>query len=928
MKRSLGTKVGMLAALAVLSATGLAVVLGDVAIRRETESLEAATFTDRAARFGRRLEHARQRVEGDLHLVAAVAAQSWPAAPHTAAAIDSTDPQDAAAALDSTEAPEAAGAPDDPAAPLGGLQRSAADSLAAALRPFLRGQPAWRWLEVATIENGSARPLVQLERPGTTAEAPFEQRQPARPWTSGDVLQTLTGAGADRVWFELVPRPDDPPSSTASPADDRTTPTDDGPSPADATLALDGAPPTAGAPANAGAPPSVAAEAPLPLLRAAVAIRPRDRLGTPAPEAVGVLIVWIDLAGWLQSEWAAPLTVPGDASVPPTARPWLVPSAAPAAAPSEAAEPTATQPPSVPVDPAEQHTAAIAGDDGLAAQVWLYLVDSSGVAYGPLDTLASAARSAAGRPAPPAQSITSTANHGGPFRAAMLPLVVDPATGVARGWVAYVAVDSPTLGDRGRHWLLAVAGAGAVLALMAGITTARTARSYVRPLMDLSRAADEFGRSGATFDLSLEGSDEISVLARSLESMTQQVRRRSEAQRRDNEARLRAILNTAAEGIITIDDEGTIETFNREAERCFGYKAAEVVGQNVSRLMPEDEASQHDEHLAKYRMTLIPRILGVRREVVGRRKDGSEFPMELTVSEFRVGQRRMFTGVLRDITQRKRDERVLLEMNAALGDARDRAVESSQAKSAFMANMSHELRTPLNAIIGYSEMLAEDALSEGHHALVPDLEKIQTAGRQLLGLINDILDLSKIEANRMQLCLEEFEVGGLVREVSQMVFPLMEKNGNQLHVECSPQVGQMRADTAKLRQSLLNLLSNAAKFTHEGRVDLTVRRTRRAGRDWIEFEVRDTGIGIDEQQIQTLFEEFTQADASTTRKYGGTGLGLAITRKFCQLMGGDVRATSQVGAGSTFVIELPAEVVAPAATGSRKASLEEPAADA
>jgi CheY-like chemotaxis protein/anti-sigma regulatory factor (Ser/Thr protein kinase) len=236
------------------------------------------------------------------------------------------------------------------------------------------------------------------------------------------------------------------------------------------------------------------------------------------------------------------------------------------------------------------------------------------------------------------------------------------------------------------------------------------------------------------------------------------------------------------------------------------------------------------------------------------------------------------------------------------------AEDASRAKSGFLANMSHELRTPMNAIIGYSEMLMEDAEDEGNEAAAGDLKKIHSAGTHLLSLINDVLDLSKIEAGRMDVYLESFEIPAMVRDVVSTIDALVKKNSNQLKVEIDPSLGTMRADVTKVRQALFNLLSNAAKFTHEGEVGLVVQGEHEEGVDWVRMAVSDSGIGIPPEKIDHVFEEFSQADETTTRDYGGTGLGLPISRRFCQLMGGDITVESTVGHGSTFTIRLPVEV--------------------
>ena len=267
---------------------------------------------------------------------------------------------------------------------------------------------------------------------------------------------------------------------------------------------------------------------------------------------------------------------------------------------------------------------------------------------------------------------------------------------------------------------------------------------------------------------------------------------------------------------------------------------------------------------------------------------------------------KMRTGELEtEIAHRKQTQEELL-------GAKRTAEDASRAKSAFLANMSHELRTPLNAIIGYSEMIEEEIQDTGQFQNVQDVKKIRSAGKHLLALINDVLDLSKIEAGKMGLHLESFDVAQMIEEMVSTFQPTVAKNSNQLDVDVAEDAGTMVADVTKVRQILFNLVSNACKFTNQGTISLHVDRTELSGRQWIRFRVADTGIGISAEQQQNLFKEFAQADVSIARKYGGTGLGLAISHRFAQLMEGGISVESEPGKGSVFTVCLPAKVSAEA----------------
>ena len=350
--------------------------------------------------------------------------------------------------------------------------------------------------------------------------------------------------------------------------------------------------------------------------------------------------------------------------------------------------------------------------------------------------------------------------------------------------------------------------------------------------------------------------------------------------------------------IVVLDRNHHIVTCNPAFETLFGYAQTQAVGRDLDELISTDATRAEAVGYTQHVLEQGP-VHGIGRR---RRRDDTLVDVEiLGVPVVVDGELVGLMGLYHDISE--------------LLKARQDAEAANKAKSQFLAHMSHELRTPLNAIIGYSEMVEEEVEEIGHAELAPDLRKIRSAGRHLLTLINDILDLSKIEAGKLELLVESFDVQDMVREVATTVHPLVEKNANRLDLRCAEGLGEMRSDLVKVRQTLLNLLSNACKFTEQGTITLAADRERNGGGgDWLVFRIGDSGIGMTPEQMAKLFEAFTQADASTSRKYGGTGLGLAITRRFCRMMGGDVQVASDPGKGSTFTVRLPAtlEVAAPA----------------
>ena len=419
-------------------------------------------------------------------------------------------------------------------------------------------------------------------------------------------------------------------------------------------------------------------------------------------------------------------------------------------------------------------------------------------------------------------------------------------------------------------------------------------RGIVSPIRSLSETTREVaqGNFAAGRNINPEGNDEVAQLARAFKAMAASLDSTTVSKTYVDD-----IIRNMKDTLIVIDRTEKIRTVNRALLRLLGYTEAELVDQPFSIISGgvPDDALKSKSAQATFETTY-------------RAKDGREIPMSFSTGILKSaeGQASGMIAVAQDITSRKRQEKELKEAKVA-------AEAANATKSQFLATMSHELRTPLNAIIGYTEMMQEEAEDNGHDEYVPDLKKVHSSAKHLLALINDVLDLSKIEAGKMDLYLETVEVKPLIDDVVAVVAPLVDKKANRLSVNLGPNLGAIHADITKVRQSLFNLLSNASKFTERGTITLDVYRSWQDGAEIFHFIVSDTGIGMNKEQLGRMFQAFTQADASTTRKFGGTGLGLVISRNFCQMMGGDITVESEEGKGTKFTIVLPVVVVDPKA---------------
>ena len=376
-------------------------------------------------------------------------------------------------------------------------------------------------------------------------------------------------------------------------------------------------------------------------------------------------------------------------------------------------------------------------------------------------------------------------------------------------------------------------------------------------------------------------------------------RKMAEDALRHSEERTRSILAAANDAFIGMDERGIITDWNRSAELVFGWPAAEAVGRRLAdTIVPPGFRQAHADGLERFLRTGDAPVLGRRIELTALHRDGREFPAELSIWHTAEGRKHSFSAFVQDITERKRTEQ-------ALAVARDQAMEASRLKSQFLATMSHEIRTPMNGVIGLAGLLLDTDLSPQQR---PYAEGLRTAGEALLAVINDILDFSKIEAGKLELEEVEFDPHHLVEEVVALLAERAQAKGVELVGWCAPEVpAALQGDPARLRQILVNLASNAVKFTDEGDVVVRVERVGEPTGDWVtvQFEVADTGIGIEPAAQAHILEPFSQADASTTRRFGGTGLGLAISRQLAEAMGGAIGLDSVPGQGSTFRVTVP-----------------------
>jgi PAS domain S-box-containing protein len=510
----------------------------------------------------------------------------------------------------------------------------------------------------------------------------------------------------------------------------------------------------------------------------------------------------------------------------------------------------------------------------------------------------------------------------------LLVLAASLIEAILTAWLAFIAPEAPW----GRSFFLAGDVLGTTLTILAGIWFVRR---VTRPLGKLSETSRRIAAGDLSAPVDVTGTDEIGQLAAAFREMETRLRESHEQLERRVEDRTRelretgdmlhSILDSSTEyAIIATDMEWRILTFNEGARRIFGYELRDILGQPFSCLAPPEET----ERAVGIEMRRDLRIHGHHEgEGTRLRKSGARFPAR-TVTTVRAdsdGRPLGYTVICRDITlskvleERLRQytdnlEQMVADKTAELREVNVQLIRANQLKSQFLANMSHELRTPLNAIMGFAEAIRDGVSGEPTAEQREFARDIYEAGQQLLRMINDILDLAKVEAGAMELTLEPCDLGALVDEVVRVAKGLARRKGVELREEIEPRPLELTVDIIKLKQILYNLLSNAVKFSESGG-SVTVRG--RADKETVKIQVIDTGVGIAPEDMANLFEEFRQVDSSLTRKHEGTGLGLALTRRLVELHGGEITVDSEPGQGTTFTVTLLRDLVPDGESGGR-----------
>ena len=397
----------------------------------------------------------------------------------------------------------------------------------------------------------------------------------------------------------------------------------------------------------------------------------------------------------------------------------------------------------------------------------------------------------------------------------------------------------------------------------------------------------------------LDSSDKVIGILGSYTDITD--RKQMEQALRESETRHRTIFASTVDGIININNDGTIESANPAVEQLFGYTIKELIGNNIKMLMPEPFANQHDQHLNHYKHTGKETVLGRGRELLAQRKDGTVFPVDIALDAMFINDKRMFTGIIRDVSDRKEAEQIIIK-------AKEEAERANQAKSEFLSNMSHELRTPLNAILGFGQlMVIENDISVG---VKDNISEILKAGYHLLELINKVLDLAKIEAGHIDLSIEPVDCNNLMQECVTLIEPIALQNDIQINYSISTENILIKGDKTRIKQVFVNLLSNAVKYNRKGG-EVFVNINPSSDDDFYRISIKDTGTGIKDEKLSDLFEAFNRLGAEHS-SIEGTGIGLVITKQLVELMGGNIGVESEYGAGTTFWVEMPKETISEA----------------